>query len=596
MAFAWSQWMRTSWATEPVERAVQDSLSALQTIEVLRDLQRASTGRAEMFTSWSEDYRWLSGRLLEEYLASGEEVLLARAFEVAARSRARALIDSLEAAQVAPRASAATTELQEQLAAVLADLARVQRRLLDPRLTVEERTAAKAELERLELAESDIGDRIERADPVFADLRRPHFAALDEVQSALARDQALLSFQVAPSTDLGGESAGGGWLMVVTRDGARVYRSLERETLRPAVHLFSGLFESRNGAEAAPAAQLARELLGTAIDDLPAEVTRLVVVPDDAVHQVPFAALRAGPGVEPLVARFEISVVPSATLWLRWSRDRPAPAPAPALIFADPRLPYGADSTDSPTASAPVVRSGVASGALRLPPLKEARREGRRVVADLGPGCLLKVGDEASEAFAKASDLGRFSILHFATHAVIDDDNPSRSAVLLAAGDATEDGLLQMREIVALHLAGRIVVLSSCRSASGELLRGEGVMGLARAFFQAGAHVVVASLWPLADADAADLFDRFYLHLADGASVAAALAAAQRDRRAAGAPAYAWAGVVALGDGDQVPVPGGVPHRAWGGVATLVVGSLAILLAAGAGWLRLRGWTRRVRR
>ena len=372
MAFAWSAWMRTSWATEPVDRAVQDSLSALQAIEVLRDLQAASTSRAEMFTSWSEDYRWLVGRLLEEYVRAGSETLLAQAFEVAERSRARALIDSLEAARAAPRASAATTELQEGLAAVLADVARVQRRLLDPRLAAAERTTARAELERLELAESDFRNRIERADPVFAGLRRPHFAPLDEVRRALAGDQALLSFQIAPSADLSGESAGGGWLLVVTRDGARVYRSLDRETLRPAVRLFSGLFEMRNGAEAAPAAQFTRELLGTAVDDLPAAVTRLIVVPDDAVHQVPFAALRGGPGAEPLGARFEISVVPSATLWLRWSRDRPAPAAAPALVLADPLLLYCADS---PAVGAARPRSSAPA----WPPAHSAcRRLGRR--------------------------------------------------------------------------------------------------------------------------------------------------------------------------------------------------------------------------
>ena len=214
------------------------------------------------------------------------------------------------------------------------------------------------------------------------------------------------------------------------------------------------------------------------------------------------------------------------------------------------------------------------------------------MVAHLGSGCVLKLGAEASEELVKTIDLGRFSILHFATHAVTDDDNPPRSAVLLAAGDAAEDGLLQMGEIVALRLGGRIVVLSSCRSASGELLRGEGVMGLARAFFQAGAHVVVASLWPLADDDAADLFDRFYLHLAEGASVASALAAAQRDRLAAGAPAYAWAGVVVLGDGDQVPIPGGVPRRGWGTAGPILAGSVVILLAATAGWFRRRAPSR----
>jgi hypothetical protein len=168
-----------------------------------------------------------------------------------------------------------------------------------------------------------------------------------------------------------------------------------------------------------------------------------------------------------------------------------------------------------------------------------------------------RVGDEASEGFVKHADLRRYAILHFATHAVLDDQHPERSGVLLTAQPASEDGLLQIREIVSLPLDGRIVVLSSCRSATGQMLRGEGVMGMARAFFQAGAHTVVASLWPLRDDDGEALFDRFYTHLARGKSVAAALRAAQRDRIAAGAPAYAWAGLMVLGDGGLVPLPGG---------------------------------------
>ena len=171
-------------------------------------------------------------------------------------------------------------------------------------------------------------------------------------------------------------------------------------------------------------------------------------------------------------------------------------------------------------------------------------------------------------------------MLHFATHAVTDETNPDRSGVLLAPGAANQDGLLQIREIVDLDLDGRVVVLSACSSNTGALLRGEGVMSLARAFFQAGAHTVVASLWRLRDDEAADLFDRFYRHLGKGLSVAAALRSAQRDMIANGAPAAAWAGLVVLGDGDLVPLPGGrkggaVPAWVW-----VAGGLLAVALAA----------------
>jgi CHAT domain-containing protein len=191
----------------------------------------------------------------------------------------------------------------------------------------------------------------------------------------------------------------------------------------------------------------------------------------------------------------------------------------------------------------------------------------------------------------KRADLRRFGVLHLATHTVVDDQSPERSGVLLTAEPASEDGLLQIREIVPLHLDGRVVVLSSCRSASGEVLRGEGVMGIARAFFQAGAHTVVASLWPLRDDEGAALFDRFYVHLGEGRSVSASLRGAQRDRRAAGAPAFAWAGLVTLGDGDLVPLPGGrrEPDTAlWTYPAAL---ALLLLAATALGWALWRRGT-----
>jgi hypothetical protein len=103
---------------------------------------------------------------------------------------------------------------------------------------------------------------------------------------------------------------------------------------------------------------------------------------------------------------------------------------------------------------------------------------------------------------------------------VSDESHPERSAILLASGDGREDGLLQAREIEALDLDGRMVVLSACQTAAGAVQSGEGVLSLARAFFEAGAHAVVGSRWPLRDADAAMLFDAFYRHLGEGASLA----------------------------------------------------------------------------
>lgn len=249
---------------------------------------------------------------------------------------------------------------------------------------------------------------------------------------------------------------------------------------------------------------------------------------------------------------------------------------ASALVLADPV----SKSVVVPAA----MRSAAFADPARLGPLPRAQREGEAVLRHLGGDSRLLVGPDATEAFLKSGPAPH-GILHFATHAWTSDNEPDRSFVLLAPGSSNEDGRLHPREIAGLDLHGRIVVLSACSSATGEILRGEGVMGLARAFFQAGAHTVVATLWPLRDDHGAELFDRFYDHLSDGMSVAAALHAAQQDRMADGAPPAAWAGVIVLGDGGRVPVPGG--RQGLPGFA-VALASCALIALLALVWRRVR--------
>jgi CHAT domain-containing protein len=157
---------------------------------------------------------------------------------------------------------------------------------------------------------------------------------------------------------------------------------------------------------------------------------------------------------------------------------------------------------------------------------------------------------------------------------VIDQRHPDRSAILLAPGSSAEDGLLQVREVSELRLDGTMVVLSSCQSATGTVTRGEGVMGLARAFFEAGAHTVIGSLWPVRDDHARDFFGRFYAHLGRGVPAGEALRSAQSEARADGLPADAWAGMVLIGDGLAI-----VADSTRTAGTSAVVSGLAIALA-----------------
>jgi CHAT domain-containing protein len=183
-------------------------------------------------------------------------------------------------------------------------------------------------------------------------------------------------------------------------------------------------------------------------------------------------------------------------------------------------------------------------------------REEASLAADLAPPGERRVDLDfaARREVATRGALERFRIVHFATHAVVDSEHPELSGIALSMVDETgrpQDGFLRVSEIYRLHLAADLVVLSACETALGKDVRGEGVVGLTRAFLHAGATRVLVSLWPVEDRATADLMRRFYAGLfRDGLTPAAALRQAQDDLRRQPnrqAPHY-WAGFVLQGD------------------------------------------------
>ena len=400
------------------------------------------------------------------------------------------------------------------------------------------------------------------------------------VQELLNPDEALLSFQLAMERPPGPRRTdeGGAWLTGITRERAIAYALPELEEIEDRVAVFTGLLLRRDGSEIAAASRLYDDLLGAALDDMDPSITRLVIVADRNLHRLPFEALRGRDG-EPVATSFEISYVPSATVWTRWRHQvAEEDLPTRVLAFADPLLP-GSAARDS------LYRTPLRGVGITLGALPHARREAAALATTLASGSRVLSGLAASEAALKNADLSEFGILHFAAHAVVDGARPERSAVLLAPGGDGEDGLLQIREIVDLDLAGRVVLVTACRSASGTVLAGEGVVGLARAFFQAGARAVIGSPWPLKDDDAAALMRSFGKELAQGRSLTEAMAASRRMLIDRGAPAMAWAGLVVLGDGNHRPVPGAAPAA---GPRALTVVGWSFVLVALLVWTSLR--------
>ncbi len=247
------------------------------------------------------------------------------------------------------------------------------------------------------------------------------------------------------------------------------------------------------------------DVLFGGVDAMLTGVTHVIVVPDAELWRVPFQALRT-PRNTFLIEEHALSYAPSlsALVALRERKARRA-VTAPFLVaFGDPSLRAGG------------------RGAVRLP---EAAREVQEVSRLYGTGrSLTMVGAAASEA-ALRSAARRASVLHVATHGVIDDVTPMYSHLKLAASaaDSTSDGRLEAWELADMEINADLVVLSACQTAGAASGSGEGVIGLSWALFAAGASTAVVSQWEVDSASTTALMIGLHKRLlSDGARVVSA--------------------------------------------------------------------------
>jgi CHAT domain-containing protein len=164
------------------------------------------------------------------------------------------------------------------------------------------------------------------------------------------------------------------------------------------------------------------------------------------------------------------------------------------------------------------------------------------------------LGAEASEETVKNERLADFRYVHFASHGFLDETKPGRSGILLAhSPQSAEDGILQMDEIMRLKMNADLVTLSACSTGLGKFVNGEGVLGLTRAFFYAGARNVAVSLWNVNVSATATLMGNFYRNLNRGTPKGEAMRKAKlamlRGSQRSWQHPYFWAAFVVEGEG-----------------------------------------------
>jgi len=273
-----------------------------------------------------------------------------------------------------------------------------------------------------------------------------------------------------------------------------------------------------------------------------AKASRLVIVPDGLLATIPFEALPFEGGL--LLERFIVSYVPASQLLRSATQGRRI------RWFWQNALEAFADPEPSPGASTGLTTSTV------LPPLPEARNEVAGIAAELGGHSQLYLGADALKS--KLLTKSDAPVLHFATHAFVDLENPDLSYILLAPSSKSQHyDYLFLKEISDLPLANRtLVTLSACQTGIGKDVPGEGVQSFAAKLLASGAPTVITSLWQVSDRATEELMIRFYRYVANGELVAEAMRHAKLDflhSQPTVHPAY-WAAFVVTGDGTaRVP-------------------------------------------
>jgi CHAT domain-containing protein len=272
--------------------------------------------------------------------------------------------------------------------------------------------------------------------------------------------------------------------------------------------------------------------------------TRLLIVADGNLQALPFALLPS-PGAlgRPLGSVYELVRLPSASVGvaLRARAATRARASERIAVFADPVFSRpSAVAAPSPTDE-------------WLPRLRFSRTEAD-AIARLAPRRTELWTDFAADrSAALGAGLEQFDIVHLAAHAVIDNDRPQLSGIVLSQVDrdgAPRNGVVRLHELYNLALNARLVVLSACRTAVGRAVDGEGLVGFARGYLHAGADAMVGTLWDVDDRATAAFMSRFYAALlSEKRSPAAALRLAREALRADArfAQPHDWAGFVLVG-------------------------------------------------
>jgi len=599
------------YALGKMEMKVRDYDSASehlrQSIEVTEGIRlRPSADLMSAFSATVQDrYEAYVECLMKQHELQPTHGFAIKAFETSELGRARTLSEMLLAMQanLAPG-------VDPKLAARQKLLQQVIRLRENDRVSLLAQTAGPEKLKALE----DVIARLEVEYKTLTDTIRARFPAYDEISRPTAWDLSRIESDVLSDDDvlleyiLGAENS---YAWTITRNGFTSYKLGPQKNINEAGRRVYDLLSNppTSGSEAElkkATAELSRLVIAPVATTL--NKKRIILVADGSLNYIPFQLLlNSLANNEPLIANYEIVNVPSASILgqLRQEKQQRRPGMKVLAAFGDPVFAsnyaqyknssageFVAADTEIPTwqhAWRDIEVEGDKFDPNSIQPLLYTKRELKNLTEIAGAQSRVVSGFEASRKTLDNLDLSQYSILHFATHGLLDPKRPEHSGFFLSMVDQSgrpQDGFITMQDVYRLHAPVDLVVLSACRTGLGKDVRGEGLIGLTRGFMYAGASSVVASLWKVDDEATAELMKQFYTNmLQKGMRPAEALRSAQNTLRQnpEWQSPHFWAGFVLQGEFKEpirMPAPSGAPRA----VQNTVGIAFLLLLLTGIAW------------
>ncbi|MEG4208787.1 tetratricopeptide repeat protein [Microcoleus sp. S13_B4] len=520
--------------------------SCLKIIENLRTKVASPELRTSYFATVQDYYQFYIDLLMQLHKTQPKSGYDTKAFEASERSRARSLLELLQEANadirqgVSPELLQKERSLQQQLDALEKRRIEVLNR---PNSTPEQKAELEQQRQTLIAQYQDIQTQIRTTSPRYATLTQPQPLTLTQIQQQILDDQTILL-----QYSLGKDRS---YLWAVTKTSITSYELPKAAEIETTAKKFRDAVTAPTSRNSPTQIAIANDAISQIIlQPVAAQLgqKRLLIVGDGVLNYLPFAALslpgKSGEnGNPPLIVDHEIVLLPSASTLgiLRQNYSDRQPPTRTLAILADPvfsgndeRVKNSSSATTQQAVESanPGLSRSRGDNNAQFNRLKFTRQEAQIIQALVPANSRTESLDfEASRATATSSNLSQYKIIHFATHGLVNSTHPELSGVILSLVDEKgnpSNGFLRLTDIFNLKLAANLVVLSACQTGMGQIVQGEGMVGLTRGFMYAGAQRVVVSLWSVDDEGTATLMSSFYQGmLQKGLTPAAALRAAQ---------------------------------------------------------------------